>query len=223
MTAPRLTGTLLLALSLLGCSALHPGKPPMLYALDSAPPAVGGAGGDQRPPPGISAKAADGAPTLVVNQPRAAAGYDSQRMIYLRQPYALEYFANSQWVDTPAHMLQPLIVAAIERRGKFAAVVPTPVSATGDIRLETELIRLQQEFLSRPSRVRFTLSATITDVATRRVIAWRQFDAIVPTASDDPYGGVVAANRAVGEVLEQLADFCAALTDGSDTAGERRR
>lgn len=194
-----------------GCSSLRSGTPPpALYALDSAAPG---------PPAVASPGRAGGAPTLVVSQPRAAAGYDSQRMIYLRQPHELEYFARSQWVDTPARMLQPLIAAAVERSGRFAAVVPMPLGAIGDFRLDSELIRLQHEFLSRPSRVHLTLRATLTDAATRRVVAWREFDAVVPAASDDPYGGVLAANQAVRELLEQLAAFCAAAT--ADHAGEQ--
>lgn len=217
MRATRLAG-LLGALLLLGCSALGPrALPPTLYALDSLP-AV-----DVAASPGA---AADGAPTLVINLPRAAAGYDSQRIIYLRRPHELEYFAHSQWVDTPARMLQPLIAAAVEKSGRFRAVVPMPASVSGDYRLETELLRLQQEFLSRPSRVNVSLRATLTDMATRRVVAWRQFDALEPAATDDPYGGVVAANRAVGVILEQLAAFCAAATEGrpaTAAADERRR
>ena len=42
-----------------------------------------------------------------------------------------------------------------------------------------------------------------------RVIATREFDETVAAESDDPYGGVVAADRAVHTVLEQLANFCA--------------
>jgi cholesterol transport system auxiliary component len=68
---------------------------------------------------------------------------------------------------------------------------------------------LQHEFDSPPSRVRFTLRAYVVDNATRRVLAWREFDETVPAATDDPDGGVVAANRAVQTVLEHLARLCA--------------
>jgi cholesterol transport system auxiliary component len=60
--------------------------------------------------------------------------------------------------------------------------------------------------------VRFTLRAYVVDNTTRRVLAWRVFDESVTAASDDPYGGVVAANRAVQSVLGQLAGFCATAT-----------
>lgn len=121
----------------------------------------------------------------------------------------LEYFAHSEWVDSPARMFAPLLVAAVEHTGAFRAVMLTPSAAAGDLRLDTEIIRLQHEFGTQPSRVRFTLRAYLVDDKTRRVLAWREFDAAVPAESADPYGGVVAANRAVQTVLEKLSAFCA--------------
>jgi cholesterol transport system auxiliary component len=147
--------------------------------------------------------------TLTVSPPHAAAGFDSPRMMYLRQAGQLEYFAYNEWIDTPARMLAPLIVAAIERKGAFRAVVQTPSAAAGDLRLDTEILRLQQEFLDAPSRVRFALRAYVVESATRRVIATREFEAVVPAASEDPRGGAAAADGAVQAVLERLAAFCA--------------
>jgi cholesterol transport system auxiliary component len=149
------------------------------------------------------------APTLIVTAPHAAAGFDSQRIMYVRQADQLEYFAHNEWIDTPARMLAPRIVAAVESSGAFRAVVQTPSPAAGEMRLDTEILRLQHEFLSTPSRVRFTLRAYLVESATRRVIASREFDAAVPAASEDAYGGVMAANRAVQTVLENLSAFCA--------------
>ena len=95
----------------------------------------------------------------------------------------------------------------IERTGAFRAVVLTPGAGAGDWRLDTEIIRLQQEFLTRPSQVRFTLRATLVDERTRRVLAVREFEHTVTAPADDPYGGVVAANRAVRAVLADLSRF----------------
>jgi cholesterol transport system auxiliary component len=104
-------------------------------------------------------------------------------------------------------MLAPLIVDAIVRSGAFRAVVLTPSTAAGDFRLDSEIIRLQQDFRSHPGSVRFTLRATLIDENTRRVVAWREFDQSVVTKSEDPYGGVIAANLALQGTLEKLADF----------------
>lgn len=149
------------------------------------------------------------APTLIINPPHAAAGYASPRIIYVRDPHKLEYFAHSEWIDPPARMLAPLLVAAVTNSGAFRAVVLTPSAAAGDLRLDTEIIRLQHEFGVSPSHVRFTLRAYLVDNKTRKVLAWHEFDTTVAANSEDPYGGVVAANRAVAIVLENLANFCA--------------
>lgn len=171
---------------------------PSFYTLDGAPHA------SQAAAPRPTA-----APTLIVNPPHAAAGFDSHRIIYVREPHQLEYFANSEWADTPARMIAPLIVAALERSGAFRAVVPTPSTASGDLRLDVEIVRLQHEFDRSPSRVRFTLRAYLVDTASRQVLAWREFDQSVAAAQDNPYGGVMAANDAVQKVLDQLAAFSA--------------
>ena len=185
---------------LAGCASLLPTPPPApaQFALDDLAQAEASA---PMPP-------ATG-PTLIVSAPRAAAGFDTRRIVFLRQPHELEAFAYNQWVDTPAQMLAPLIAQAIERSGAFRAVLRAPTAATADLRLDTELIRLQHEFLVQPSRVRMTLHAVLVDTATRRVVAWREFDTSVPSASEDPYGGVLAANQAVKALLAELAAFCA--------------
>lgn len=192
---------LLLCLGLLNaCTSILPAgsAPPSIYSLDTGVAAADSA---------QQAKA--GAPTLILGLPRAVPGFDTQRMMYLREPHKLEYFRLSEWANPPAAMLAPLAAAALERNGAFAAVVQAPTSAHGQFRLELEIVRLQQEFLTSPSREHFTLLAHLLDTDTRQVIAWREFDAVVPAPSDDPYGGVVAANQAVRTVLTGLAAFCA--------------
>ena len=191
----------LLALFATGCSSLLP-KPvatPTFYTLDGVR--------DTRPAPPRAA-ASNPAPTLLVNPSHAAPGFDSQHIVYVRVAHQLEHIAHSEWVDTPARMLAPLMMAALEGTGAFRAVVPPASGIAGDLRLDTEVLRLQQEFGGGPSSVRFTLRATLADNATRRVISSREFDASVGAGSNDPYGGVVAANRAVQQVMQQLASYC---------------
>ena len=187
-----------------GCGSLFSKatQAPSFYALDSAPD-------ESRSLPAPSSVNSPSAPTLIVNPSSAAAGFDSQRMVYVRAAHVREYFAHSEWVDSPARMLAPLIVAAIEATGGFRAVVRSPSAAAGDMRLDTEIVRLEQDFTETPSRVRFTLRAYLVDDATRSVIATREFDISVTASSDDPRAGAIAANRAVQDVLSRLASLCA--------------
>jgi cholesterol transport system auxiliary component len=184
-----------------GCSLLLPANspPPTLFSFDNPATVM------QRE---ASAPRKSGAPTLIVSIPRAAPGFDSYQIVYIRHAHTFEYFRQSQWVDAPANMLAPLVVAALERSGSFSAVIQSPTSIAGQLRLDLEIVRLQHEFLMQPSQAHFTLRAHLLDTATRQVVAWREFDAMVPAPSEDPYGSVLAANGAVRSVIKELVLFC---------------
>jgi cholesterol transport system auxiliary component len=206
----RLCACLLLLGATGACNTLRTTAtpPPAYYSLDRAThPAAATAATRSIPA---------SAPTLMVTPPHAVSGFDSRRMIYVRTAQKLEYFARNEWIDTPARMLAPLIVAATTASGAFRAVVPTPSSASGDLRLDTNIIRLQQEFGGGASRVRFTLRADLVESSSRRVVAWREFDVTVAATSEDPQGGASAAAQAVAAALEELARFC------GETAGSWR-
>jgi len=191
----------LLLLSAAGCSGLLPKAPapPAFYALDGSDADM-----PARPP-------RSGGKTLIVSPLTAAPGFDSPRIVYLRQPHQLAHYAQSEWVDTPAHMLAPLVVAALARSGAFAAVVLAPSGAAGELRLDLALLRLQHDFTGAGrSQVRLTLRATLVDTATRRVREQQVFDEQVDATSDDAYGGVLAANRALAQALRRLVALCAA-------------
>jgi cholesterol transport system auxiliary component len=210
MTRARRNPWLPTTLLLCGCGpALKPlpAESLSLYALEA--PAEG------------EAPAARGGPTLLVSMPRAAPGFDGPRMAYLRKAYLVEYFAKCQWVDAPAHMLAPLLVQALERSGRFGAVVRAPSGVDAALRLDTELVRLQQEFTQKPSRVRLTLRVQIVDSSRRAVLASRELEAVEEAPNDDPYGGVVAANRALRRLLGEVAEVCAAASSHL-VAPERR-
>ncbi len=146
---------------------------------------------------------------LAVGETHARPGFDTSAMAYSRRPNELEHFARNRWADAPAQMLAPLIVQAVEQAGGFRAVVRGRSPAAADLRLDTELVRLQQDFAVQPSRIELTLRAQLVDLRNRRVLAAREFDELEPASSDDPYGGVTAANRALARLLGKLASFCA--------------
>lgn len=143
-------------------------------------------------------------PTIVINSPKAAAGYDTRHIMYTRMPHQLEYFARNEWIDTPAHLLQPLLISAIDHKQNFIAVMSKPGAIKADLRLESEIIRLLQQFDSKPSVVYFTLRVSIINNATDKIVALREFDERVIATSDDPIGGVFAANQAVKLALEKV-------------------
>jgi len=171
-------------------------------------------GGREGPPPreyllnadftGKGAASA-GAPVLVVGQPRASAGYGSADMVYVKDDAELRAFAHSRWADTPGAMLQPLLVDALQATGAFRAVVDGAAGFGGDWRLDTRVLALKQDFTHHPSNVSLVLRATLVNARDGQVAFARTFSAEQPAPSDDPEGGVKAANQAAGQVLSQIA------------------
>src|SRR3989338_1807533 len=121
-----------------GCSALLPSTPPPdnIYLLEANPASL----------PTRSTPAAQRGLVLAVSMPRARAGFDTAQMIWVRQAHRLEVYSRNRWADTPAHMLAPLLAQALERSGAFHAAVQIPSAASATLRLDTEIIRLQQNF-----------------------------------------------------------------------------
>ena len=179
-----------------GCTTLLPAPlaDPALHVLTAAPAARATAGNREL--------------VIEVGPPRASPGFDTPRMAYVRKPYALEYFADNRWAEAPARMLGPLLTQALERSEGFRAVVQAPTVVPADVRVNTELIRLQQNFASRPSRVELGLRVQLVDVRARRVLATRSFEEIEAAPTEDAYGGVTAANAALARLLPQVVDFC---------------
>lgn len=146
-------------------------------------------------------------PLLLVSAPLAEPGYETTGMVYLKRPYELEYFAVNQWADQPARMFASLVVESISRTGHWRAVVPLPSSVRGDFRLDSSGFALQQEFTQEPSLVRVAVRAQLLDLKESRVVGTRSFETVESAPSEDAYGGVLAANRAVGRLLDDMASW----------------
>ena len=145
--------------------------------------------------------------TLEVSVPRATPGFDTPRIAYVERPYAIDYYSRSEWADTPARMLGPLLAAAFERSGAFRAVVLAPTSAQAELRVDVELVRLQQDFTIKPSRADLALRVQVVDARARRVLATLVVEETEPAATQDAYGGVAATNAALKRAIERTVAF----------------
>jgi len=178
-----------------GCSVMSVADTPKrTYLLDIPLPPI--------PPANPNGK------TLLVSIPKAASGFDTPAQLYIRHQNVLEYYSKSQWVDTPARMLLPLLVLRLEATGHFAAVLSAATSpVAGEIRLDTEIVRLYQDFLSEPSQVILMLRVQLLDMVARQVIATKVFKILSDAPTADAIGGMRATNEAVTRILNELAEF----------------
>lgn len=146
-------------------------------------------------------------PVLLVSPPQAEPGFETQRMVYVKRPYELEYYALNQWADTPVRMFAPLMIQALNQNDVWRAVIPLPSSIHGDYRLDTHGFLLQQEFLQQPSRVRVMVRTQLVDLKESTILNTRAFEVVENATSENPYGGVQASNRAIAELLDQIGSW----------------
>jgi len=142
---------------------------------------------------------------LLITQPKAQAGFDTVRMAYLLRPYEVSYYGYNQWADTPARMLQRIMVENFEKTGQWSAMLQTPGRVPAQYRLDCDSLVLEQQFFSNPSRVRLALRAQFVETKTQSVLATRYFEFFETAPSDDPYGGVLAANQVTAKLITEMA------------------
>jgi len=145
--------------------------------------------------------------SILISQPEAVAGYQTEQMLYIKKPFELSSFAHNAWISAPANMLFPLMLQSIQRSGYFYAVASSPTSDQTDYRLDTQLIELQQDFLKIPSEIRLTVKVVLSHVSDNQVIASRVLIQHVLCPMDTPYGGVIAANQAAERFTAELTRF----------------
>ncbi|MBE9562372.1 MAG: membrane integrity-associated transporter subunit PqiC [Proteobacteria bacterium] len=145
---------------------------------------------------------------LLVSIPKAAPGFDTSALIYTNDGYEIKYHDGVQWADSPTRMLLPLIVHYLETSGKFKAVLSaTTAPIASELRLDTEILRLQQEFFTEPSQVRLVLRVQLFDMTERQVKATQIFEIIENSVSKDAEGSIFATNEAIAIFLKKLVNF----------------
>lgn len=144
---------------------------------------------------------------LLVVLPDAVAGYQTNQMLYINKPYQLSAFAHNAWTDPPAAMFFPLMLQSIQSSGYFYAVASSPYADYADFRVNAQILKLHQNFLVKPSRLEFAVKIVVTDVGNDKVVASKIINESQCCPQDTPYGGVLAANRAVYDASAKMTDF----------------
>lgn len=145
--------------------------------------------------------------TILVAFPTTAPAFNTTQMAYTLYPYHLAYFSQNRWAETPAQMLQPLIVKTLQNSHYFHAIVTPPFVGRYDYVLTTQILQLQQDYTYPRAMLKLTVRAQLSSMAANRVIATKDFSILEPMHQYTPYGGVLAANRATSRLLTQLTEF----------------
>lgn len=159
-----------------------------------------GAGAEIAPAPAVPL-------TLLVAVPRTVPGYSTPRVAYMEDDQQIAYYGRHEWTAEPSRMLQPAATRALERSGRFAAVVASPSPALADLRLDMEVVKLLHDYRHGQEVLDLVVRVQLSGFEDRRVVATQLFEYREP-AGTGPVRGAAAADRALAKFLADLAEFC---------------
>lgn len=146
-------------------------------------------------------------PAIHIGTPEAITHLETDQMFYTKIPYEDKAFAHNAWTSAPSDMIYPLIIQSIQKSRAFRAVSSGAHTESYTYRLDTQIIKLIQNFTVHPSRLDLIINATLVENDTGHILASRLFQYDIPCPSDTPYGGTLAANRASGQFTYDLTRF----------------
>jgi cholesterol transport system auxiliary component len=135
---------------------------------------------------------------LLVQPTSVNAFYDTQRLVYSRADGQRAYYQFAAWTERPGRAFSDLLSRRLGAPSATAGV-------RGDLVLRTRLEELYHDASVKPGAVRIEVSAELVDAAGRQVGERRRFTRSVPTDEENAAAAVDAANRAVTEVLDDIA------------------
>lgn len=145
--------------------------------------------------------------TVLVFPPATMPVYDTVLMAYRTEPREIAYFSRRQWGATPSQMIQPLLVATLEKTHSFRVVLVPPYTGPYTYSLRTEILDLIQDFTPKSATLVLSLRFQLAGRGASRVIATRDISVREPMLQRNSRSGVVAANDATAKALQQMAEF----------------
>lgn len=144
---------------------------------------------------------------LVIEQPKARATLDSDRIMIRPSALQTQYLPDAKWGDTVPVTVQNLLVAGFGRYDAFAHVGRTPLGGAGDYALISEIGAFNAEVQGKIAVVRMSVDAQMVREQDARVIARRQFEVQALSPSTKTGDLVVAFNGGAQDLARQITDW----------------
>ena len=122
-------------------------------------------------------------------------------------------------LDTPAKMIASMIEARLDSTRMFGAVLSGSSEVKADLRLDSEVTGLLQDFTDGDSKVILKIKVNLIDVSDRSLLSSRSFSYAETSNGANPEAGVAAANHAAERFLIDLVKFIAESVEHIDCSG----
>jgi cholesterol transport system auxiliary component len=141
---------------------------------------------------------------------RATRAFTGTDIVYSNIRNDQDSYAYSRWNDAPVKLLPMVFQIALEKSGRFGAVLPATSASKADVLIESTLYDFSHHINADGTsdgviRIRIYL----IKIATKEVIATREFFSRVPASSRNAQGAATALNKAATYVARDLTAWLA--------------
>jgi len=142
---------------------------------------------------------------LLVEEPEASAGLDTNRIAVLEGFTRLQYFAGVAWTDRAPLMVQTLLIESFSNSDRIVSVGREGFGLRADYTLQLELREFQAEAqASGPPHAHAAMTARLVKLPERVIIANQSFDASNPAVSENFNDIILAFDEALGDVMRDI-------------------
>ncbi len=146
---------------------------------------------------------------LIVEEPSAARGIDSDRIALRPQPIEIKYFAGSRWSDRAPKMVQTLLVESFENSGRIVAVGRQSIGLRSDYVIKCELREFQAEYFDNTDlpNIHVRLNVKLVKMPEARIIASQTFEETGLASGKDIPAIVISFDEVLGKVLRKTVEW----------------
>lgn len=191
--------TLLLALTLAGCSTLGLGsapKPDAIYDLGA--------------PTSFDGGARRSSAQILVPTPNASDALSSARIAVRAAGGSISYLPGVSWSDQLPPLVQTVMVRAFENSGRVKAVGKPGESLAIDDQVIVDIRAFELDVTGSPA-AHVTLGVKLLDERTGKVRATQVFDVSRPSSSDRPKDAIAAIDQAASAAVAEVVGWAASV------------
>lgn len=180
-----------LALLLAGCTLLPETQPVDVFRL----PASGLAASPQ---PALAA-------SLRIARPQSSQALDSNRIAVVPQGDLLSSYQGARWSSPAPTLLRDHLLDALQRDGRFKALVSDDSHLQADLLLDGDLRSFQVEYGADGPQAQILIDLHLADANSQRIRASRRFSISQPLAAEQVSAAVSAFGVAADHLAAQVA------------------
>lgn len=146
---------------------------------------------------------------VIVEEPSAARGIDSDRIALRPRPIEIKYFAGSRWSARAPKMVQTLLVESFENTGKIVAIGRQSIGLRSDYVIKSELREFQAEYYNSviTPEIHVRLNLKLIKMPEARIVASQTFERTELATGKDVPAIIESFDETLGKVLRRSVEW----------------